>query len=96
MSVQQSRWFQHLPKKLYEYSGTELFHGCSAVQAKIVSDCPRDEDVSKATLTSGRGRGKNIVSKSWEREVLASPVSGKVGKLMAATPFPRLSLSALQ
>lgn len=47
MSVQQSRWFQHLPKKLYEYSGTELFHCCSAVQAKTVSDCPGNEGVRK-------------------------------------------------
>lgn len=59
MFVQQSRWFQHLPEELYEYSGTKLSQGCSAMHAKIVFACPKDEDSSKATLTSRRGRKKD-------------------------------------
>lgn len=81
--VQQSRWFQHLPKELYECSDTRLPQGCSAMQENIEFGCAKDKDSSENTLTSGRG-GKKGQELSWDRkqqrrEGLAFPASMKIG-----------------
>jgi len=72
---------------------------CSAMQAKIVFDYPKDEYSSKATLTSGR-RGKRDsnrvgIENSKERKGLASPVNMKVGKLVVSTSSVRVYFSPL-
>lgn len=65
--VQQSRWFQHLPKEVYEYSDTRLPQGCSAMRENIEFGCAKDKDSSENTLTSERG-GKKGQELSWDRK----------------------------
>lgn len=66
---------------------------------KIVFGYPKDEDSSKATLTSGRGGKKDRntagIEKSREREGLASSANMKVGKLVVSSPPVRVYFSPL-
>lgn len=99
MSMQQPRWFQHLLKELYEYSGTKLSQGCSAIQEKYAFGYSKGEDLSKVTLTSGKGvrnyRNRIGIENSKERESLASPANMKVGELVVSTPSVRVYFSPL-
>lgn len=98
MSVQQSILFQHLLKKLYAYSGTELSQGLSAMQKKkkkkkMYMAVPRMriqvKKKKKKLSPIELGEKTNYT----ERKLLASPVNRKVQKLLVAIPSARVYLS---